>query len=458
VTRGLITSVVAVGSLALVFAGEAMATPTASFTVDTTPVVAWEPAQFRSTSLPTPPVNPEDPAPVITNVEWDFNDDGVFEVNGESVSHTFELSASATVDVTVRVTDNSGDPPAEQTQQVVVEPPIFPTAGFAGPLIPPVAGVDAVFRSTSFTVPGRTITNWEWDFEDDGTFDAIGPTAVYPFPSAGSHNIRLRVRDSRGLTDETVGEVVVNPPPVNAPPVAAFTAFPASPFVSDAVNLTSYSYDPEGALAEQRWELDGDGDFDDDEGAVVTGMFRVAGDHPVSLRVTDAQGATATVLRVITVRPSPMLQPIPNQPKQPNQPSSNNPPSEGNPAPATTQQPFLRLLTPFPVVRLQGAVVRRGTRIRRLTVRAPKGSRVFVFCRGKRCPTKRLTKLANRRTLRFRALERVLPARSLVQVFVRRGDQIGKYTSFLMRRKKVPKRIDGCLLPSSPRAVTCPED
>jgi PKD repeat protein len=455
VTRGYITSVVAVGSLALVFAGEATAAPTAAFTADPpSPVVVGQQVTFDpSTSTPSPPANPGDPAPVIRSVEWDLNGDGTFETPGAPdtpVTQPFESESCA--QVSLQVTDDTGEQDTA-TQQIVVNPAANPrtppVASFtvtAGPAVAPWA---ATFTSTSDTpVPGCSIQSTEWDF-DNGRFTTSGLTASYTFPS-GPHSIRLSVVDSRGVPAQTV-----LPVDVNARPVARFIANPESPLVGETVNLISSSFDPEGEEPEHLWDLDRDGAYDDASGREVKGVFLDAGNHTVKLLVRDSADATSTFSKDINVRPSPTLQPIPNQPPA----GSNNPTSKGNPAPTTTtQQPFLRLLTPFPVVRLQGAVAQRGTRIRRLTVRAPKGSRVLVFCRGKRCPAKRLTKVANGRTLRFRALERVLPVRSLVQVFVRRGEQIGKYTSFLMRRKRVPKRIDGCLLPSSPRAVTCPED
>jgi PKD domain len=515
----LITSVVTVGSLALVLAGEAMATPTPSFEVVNPPVVAGQEATFdASGSIPG--------VGAIVNTEWDFDGDGTFEETGAVVTPTFP--SAGTFNGTLRVTDEDPvTPQATLALSIVVEepPPTPPTVTINPPPAPRYALEPVTF--TSIITPGTgDIVSTEWDFGAGGS--ATGATATPTFPAADAYTVRLVVEDSEGLSAEAVlNNFVVNPPRsptpgftwlpnpptvgapatftststaipgfpislawlidgapagiaqtftrtftshgnhsvaltvddsrtlppvsltqnvyVNARPVAGFNAFPDSPFVGETVTLNSTSSDVEGE-PRQQWDLDGDGAYDDGSGRSVKGMFRVAGTHRVSLLVTDGQGITDTASLDIRVRRSAMLQPIPNQP------------SSGNPGP-TTQQPFVRLITPFPVVRLAGAVVKRGTRIRRLTVRAPKGSRAFVLCRGKRCPTKkRLTKVARRGTLRFRALERLVPAGSLVQVFVRRGEQIGKYTSFRMRRKRAPKRIDGCLLPSSSRAVTCPQE
>ena len=48
-------------------------------------------------------------------------------------------------------------------------------------------------------------------------------------------------------------------------------------------------------------------------------------------------------------------------------------------------------LQPFPVVRMKGRLVRRGARITRLRVSAPRGARIRVRCAGPTCPLRRCT-------------------------------------------------------------------
>ncbi len=81
---------------------------------------------------------------------------------------------------------------------------------------------------------------------------------------------------------------------------------------------------------------------------------------------------------------------------------------------------------------------------------------MLVRCLGGRCPESRLTKLSGRKPVRFRSLERFLPAGTKLVVLVRRGDQIGKYTRFQIRRGRVPKRTDGCLFPGAAAGARCP--
>jgi YD repeat-containing protein len=92
----------------------------------------------------------------------------------------------------------------------------------------------------------------------------------------------------------------------NQPPAASFTA-PASVKVGEAATFdASASKDPDGAVEQYEWDLDGDGTFETSTGAnpKVTRSFGTAGQVQVSLRVTDNSGATAVTSRTLTVQPS----------------------------------------------------------------------------------------------------------------------------------------------------------
>jgi hypothetical protein len=59
--------------------------------------------------------------------------------------------------------------------------------------------------------------------------------------------------------------------------------------------------------------------------------------------------------------------------------------------------------------------------------------------------------------VRFRVLERLIATPLVVEVLVRHGDRIGKYTRFRLRRDRRPRRTDGCLWPGATRMARCPE-
>jgi hypothetical protein len=141
------------------------------------------------------------------------------------------------------------------------------------------------------------------------------------------------------------------------------------------------------------------------------------------------------------------------------------PHASGAPVPTAAQSPQyevpLKYLTPIPVVRLVGRTTRTGARVTLLRIRAPRGSDVTVKCSGGRrkgCPFGRKT----RRTpashvVRFREVERRLKAGVRLDVFVLRGETIGKHTRFIIRRHRAPSRTDDCLLPGDPfEPAECP--
>jgi glucose/arabinose dehydrogenase len=82
----------------------------------------------------------------------------------------------------------------------------------------------------------------------------------------------------------------------NQPPIAHATANPTSGAVPLTVGFdASGSSDSEGSTLTYRWDLDGDGAFDDAARRRPTYTYNSAGDYQVGLRVTDGQGASDTL-------------------------------------------------------------------------------------------------------------------------------------------------------------------
>lgn len=128
------------------------------------------------------------------------------------------------------------------------------------------------------------------------------------------------------------------------------------------------------------------------------------------------------------------------------------------PARSVPLVPPLRLMTPFPVVRIVGVLTRRGARIRLLSVRAPASASIFVRCLRRGCRRRSLRQGRGfGRTVRFKRFERSLPAGTIIEVRVGRRDAIGKFTRFRIRRGRRPARADRCLRPGESRATPCPE-
>ena len=345
-----------------------------------------------------------------------------------------------------------------------------PTADFDWSPKPVVTGTSVTLTSTSTPLdPSTPISSTRWELTGDHKFDVKSPdgTATVTAPAPGTWTVTIHVEDSAGDTDRRTKEINVEagpsppapnpprPPSPNQPPSAAFAAVPGAPLVGEEVTFVSYSEDPDGNIADQSWDLDEDGSFDDAAGPVATHRFSLAGEKTVTLRVTDDSGAALTRSLSIVVRDAPAASTAP--------PSSSPHGSQAAAGPAPLPSPLAAsksvpsLLSPFPVVRLVGSVTQAGTHVRMLAVSAPRGARASVGCRGRGCPVRRVERVVGRRPVRFPVLERMLPANLVLEVLVRRGDRIGKYTRFKLRGDRRPRRADGCLWPGTTHMARCPE-
>lgn len=86
-------------------------------------------------------------------------------------------------------------------------------------------------------------------------------------------------------------------------PRADFTIGPAEPDPGQPVTLTSTSRSPSGAFTRLQWDLDGDGEYDDANGATATHAFAAAGRHTVGLRAANDEGDAEVARRDVEVRP-----------------------------------------------------------------------------------------------------------------------------------------------------------
>jgi PKD repeat protein len=340
-----------------------------------------------------------------------------------------------------------------------------PTADFDWAPKPVVTGTSVTLTSTSTPLdPFVPISSTRWELTGDRRFDVKSPdgTATVTAPAPGTWRVTIRVEDINGETDTRTKDITVeagpsmpppNPPPPNQPPNAAFAAVPGAPLVGEEVTLVSYSEDPDGSIADQSWDLDGDGTFDDATGPIATHRFSLPGDPTVTLRVTDDEGAASTRSLTVAVRSAPAATTTP--PSGPSQAQPSTVPAPV-PKPLATSAPLPTLISPFPIVRLVGSVTQAGTRIRLLAVSGPRGATASVRCRGPGCPVRRAERVVRRRPVSFPVLERLMPANLVLEVLVRHGDRIGKYTRFRLRGDRPPRRTDGCLWPGTTRMAPCP--
>ncbi len=145
-----------------------------------------------------------------------------------------------------------------------------------------------------------------------------------------------------------------------------------------------------------------------------------------ALRVTDANGLSSIASQTIAVTPVP-----------------------------------LRLMQPFPTVRIVTTRLASQIKLTLLAVQAPAGARITVTCGGHGCPARVQSKVAasgkrGAAAVEFRRFERSLRVGMILRIRVSKPGEIGKYTRFSVLRGRAPSRFDTCLGPAGVNPMTCP--
>jgi chitodextrinase len=308
----------------------------------------------------------------------------------------------------------------------------------------PVAGQAMTFHA-EHTNPGQgTGDMLAWDFGDGGT--GTGPDVSHTYAASSTYPVTLTVTEGGGSSRvEDVAVVFVAP---NAAPSAAFTFTPSNPVEGENVVFSPIVSDPDGDAVTLAWNL---GDGTTSSAAAPAHSYAASGDYSVTLTATDAHGAAGFTSKTVTVTDAS----VPPGPTP--SPTRGTTVLPGGATPVTPQRgsrPLVRM-RPFPVVRIAGVVLRHGALVKILSVRAPRGSRVLIRCRGGGCPVRSGARTSATRVVRLHRFERRLAAGVTLELFVRQAGRIGKYTRFRIRAGQAPARVDRCLLPGRARPVRC---
>ena len=396
-------------------------TPIASFTYT---VLAGGAVQFTDTSTGEP-----------TSWQWTFPG-GTF--NGRTPPAQAIPARTPPWPVTLTVTNPAGS--STVSVPVVVNGP--PVAALTLTPNPVGANTRVTLDASGSTDPNGDPLKYSWDLNGDKKYgDATGAVQTRTFASPGTFRVGVRVTDPAGSSNNAVGFVSVLQ---DKPPVVSLSASPATPAVGAPVTFTATASDPDGTVAAIDWDIDGDGQFDDGTGAVVTRSFGASGSRLVSVRATDNAGVATIAFRTIEVTGS-------------SEGQSGDAADGGSSSSASSAK--LAMLSPFPVVRIRGVILRGSARLNLLTVKAPSGARVKVICHGGGCPKKKSVVLrvpSGKSSVRVRSLERRLRTGAVIEVFVTAPGRIGKYTRVTIRSNAAPARRDLCLRPGKSKPVACP--
>jgi hypothetical protein len=334
---------------------------------------------------------------------------------GVSKTTTFTIDTAAPVPTLSAAPESSG---------------LETVSGVAGTAVGDRRQVTSELFAGAAAEPGQAIEAITVNAAADGTW-----AATFAGLSGGQYTVLAHQSDEAGNTGTSAPQsfTVLAPPAAPAagpsPPIASFTWVPANPTVGQSVSLASNSTGGSTPLSGFGWDVGG-GQFAAG-GALLSTSFATPGPHVVRLQVSDADGLSSIAAHTINVAAQ-----------------------------------ALKLMQPFPIVRIAGSETSTGARVKLLTVQAPPTTKVSVSCKGPGCKTKAESRIATASSksrsktgaisLSFPRFQRALRAGAVLQIRVSKAGEIGKFTSFTIRRNKLPTRVDACLRPPSSSPSPCP--
>lgn len=253
----------------------------------------------------------------ITKVEWDTNDDGVWESGGNVTGSGTTATAAATTQFTsagvhvvrVRVTNDLG---ATATRAAVITTsnlapiPAFTFQNSGGQALP--GEIPVVSTNTPITFNGSTSKDtdgtieefsWNPDTQNSGLYTSTKkvPTFTHTYTTPGTYEVTLNVVDNFG-EPATVNRSIR----VAAAPVAKITASTVSAVPNQEITFSGAgSTDNDGQIVTYAWSFAVGAPFST-TGQSVTKSFANAGVYTVQLRVTDSDGLTHVATSIVTVR------------------------------------------------------------------------------------------------------------------------------------------------------------
>ncbi|MDX9704059.1 MAG: PKD domain-containing protein, partial [Candidatus Auribacterota bacterium] len=260
----------------------------------------------------------KNPTKSIVSYQWDFDGDMQIDAQGVSVTHAYPAFGQYTV--TLIVTDNNSPPRTAHDQKVVSI-----SLGNQAPVADPdpdnpnngyilTYGNDLVLDGSASYDPnencGDRIKLYEWDIDNNGTFDLTGSIFTVPWAQLIStynmqypqvnNTVVLRVTDEFNQTNTESTTVVI----YYNEPVAVASAIPTTVACNQTVTFNgtaSYHHHIQHSIVLYEWDFNSDGIYDA-TGPVVTHHYSLVGTTvTATLRVTDDQTFTDTDTVQITI-------------------------------------------------------------------------------------------------------------------------------------------------------------
>lgn len=242
----------------------------------------------------------------IRSLDWDFNEDGIYEVSGRSElrpEYTFDRIGTYKVQLRVISQSNLVQNYTQEIEVVKADQPQILAVIEATPGLEGESPFQVRFEgSESQSLKGK-ITRYEWDFGDGSALQS-GRTVSHLFSQPGDYEVSLEVQDD--LQQSTKTSVLVK--------VAGASLAPQAKIKVDAPLQNgeligevpfkvefdaSASTDSNDDIVDYEWKFD---DLGNSSGEITEFTFEEIGTYEVVLTVTDAAGLSSKELLTVQVK------------------------------------------------------------------------------------------------------------------------------------------------------------
>jgi len=134
---------------------------------------------------------------------WDFNGDGVTDSTDKNPTYTYANAGKYNVSLTVK--NAGGSDTMEKAEFIKVSQLEKPTADFKANKQSGKAPLTVKFTDKS---KGTGITEWNWDFNNDGVIDSTEKNPTYTYANAGKYAVKLVVTNAAGTDMEIKSDYI----------------------------------------------------------------------------------------------------------------------------------------------------------------------------------------------------------------------------------------------------------
>lgn len=223
----------------------------------------------------------------ITSYNWNFGDGGTSIA--QNPINSYSLANTYTVTLVVGSSNGCFD-----SIQKVININVLPVANFT--VGTPCEGQQTQFFDQSSISVGN-ILYWSWNFGDGGK-DTINPNPLHAYNSPALFPVTLTVKSDSGCTSTIVKQVNVNPKP------QANFGMTNNPTLAQEIVYFSDFSTPAGDIIGWSWNF---GDQTYSQNQTPTHFYNSQGNYTITLTVTDKNGCSDSIQKIIEVTLLPLV-------------------------------------------------------------------------------------------------------------------------------------------------------